>query len=95
MVDYGLVLGHIKIDERTNEIKGMPELIEFLDLEEAIIPIDAIGCQKDITELLKAKGADFVISVKDNQRQLKEDIALELESRVSESINSGTLSIFK
>lgn len=80
VVDAGLCVGQIRIDEKTNEIKGIPEMIEWLDLEGAIVTIDAIGCQKEIVKLLTQKGADYVLPVKENQPIMHGDIALEMET---------------
>jgi predicted transposase YbfD/YdcC len=84
MVEAGLCVGQIRIDEKTNEIKGIPEMLEWLDLEEAVVTIDAIGCQKDITKSLSDKHAHFVIPVKDNQPNLHKEIEAEIELRIYE-----------
>lgn len=84
VLEAGLCIGQIRIDDKTNEIKGIPEMIGWLDLEGAVVTIDAIGCQKEIVELLIEKGADFVLSVKDNQEILHDDILLELETKILE-----------
>jgi predicted transposase YbfD/YdcC len=84
MAEAGLCIGQIRIDEKTNEIKGIPELIEWLDLEGATVTIDAIGCQKEIVKQLLQKHADFVLPVKDNQANLHKDIADEIDFRLYE-----------
>jgi predicted transposase YbfD/YdcC len=84
VVDIGLCIGQVRIDDKTNEIKGIPEMMEWLDLEGAVVSIDAIGCQKEIAELLKEKGADFVLQVKGNQPALQSDISLEMQARINE-----------
>jgi hypothetical protein len=71
-----LVLGQIKTDDKSNEITAIPELIKTLALEGAIVTIDAMGCQKKITQTIIEEKADYVIQVKDNQQRLHEDIAL-------------------
>lgn len=71
-----LVLGQVKTDEKSNEITAIPELIRTLELEGAIVSIDAIGCQKDITQLIAAKGGDYVIALKGNQSSLHTDVSL-------------------
>lgn len=80
MVSAGLCIGQIRIDDKTNEIKGIPEMIKWLDLEGATVTIDAIGCQKEIVNMLIEKGADYVLPVKDNQPTLHSDILFELET---------------
>jgi predicted transposase YbfD/YdcC len=84
MVEAGLCIGQIRIDEKTNEIKGIPEMLEWLDLEGSVVTMDAIGCQKDITKQLAAKHADFVLPVKDNQANLHHDIESEMDFRIYE-----------
>lgn len=84
IVDEGLSMAHIRVDEKTNEIKGIPELLEWIDIEGAVVTIDAIGCQKDIVEIItNEKKADFVLAVKDNQQMLKENISMELYSQIA------------
>ena len=74
--DISLVLGQLKTDDKSNEITAIPELIKTLALEGAIVTIDAMGCQKKITGTIVEAGADYVIQVKNNQKNLHEDIAL-------------------
>jgi predicted transposase YbfD/YdcC len=84
IVDAGLCIGQIRIDEKTNEIKGIPELLDWLDLDGAVVTMDAIGCQRAITEKLAQKRADFVLPVKENQPDLHSDILLEMTTRIAE-----------
>jgi predicted transposase YbfD/YdcC len=84
IVDMGLCIGQLRIDEKTNEIKGIPELLDWLDLEGATVSIDAIGCQREIAEKLISKGADFVLPAKENQPTLHKDILLEMQTREAE-----------
>jgi hypothetical protein len=74
--DIRLVLGQLKTADKSNEITAIPELIKTLALRGAIVTIDAMGCQKKITQTIIEAQADYVIQVKDNQKQLCEDIAL-------------------
>ena len=76
MSDLGISVGQLKIEEKTNEIKGIPELLDLLQIEGATITIDAIGCQHDVIEKIIWKGGHFVLAVKDNQKTLAEDIEL-------------------
>lgn len=68
------VIAQLKTDSKSNEITILPELIKSLDLEGAIITIDAMGCQKEIAKTVQEKGADYVLSVKGNQSKLLEDV---------------------
>jgi len=82
--DMGICIGQIRVNEKTNEIKGIPELLEWLDLEGAVITIDAIGCQRDIAEKIVEKGGNFVLPAKENQPTLHKDILLEMETKIAE-----------
>jgi len=84
LVETGICIGQLKIADKTNEIKGIPDLLKWLDIEGATVTIDAIGCQKEITKLIKEKGADYVIPVKDNQRIMHQDICLHMETLIAE-----------
>jgi predicted transposase YbfD/YdcC len=69
-----LVLGQFKTEGKGHEIAGIKELLNILDIKGSVISIDAIGCQKDIVSLIIEKQADYIIAVKDNQQQLRNDI---------------------
>jgi len=73
-----ICLGQIEVEDKTNEITAIPQMLEILSeaivIKGAVITIDAIGCQKAITEKIVEKGADFVIGVKDNQPRLRQAI---------------------
>ncbi len=69
-----LVLGQVAVDRKSNEITAIPRLLELLDVAGAIVTIDAMGCQKEIAAKIRAGGGDYVLSVKDNQPHLLEDI---------------------
>ena len=74
--DIGISIGQVKVDDKSNEITAIPELIKLLDIEGKIITIDAIGTQEDICNLITSdeKKGDFILKVKDNQKDLKDDI---------------------
>jgi len=84
MVDTGICIGQLKVEAKTNEIKGIPDLLSWLDIKGAVVTTDAIGCQKEIVKLLIGKGADFVLPVKDNQLNMHKDIQLELDTVIAE-----------
>ena len=65
-----ITLGEICVDEKTNEITAVPELLDLLDIEDTIITADAMSCQKAIVEKTISKNADYVIGLKSNQRSL-------------------------
>jgi len=69
-----LVLGQIKVDEKSNEITAIPELIDALDLTDCVVTIDAMGCQKQIASRIRAKGAHYILALKKNQGALYSDV---------------------
>jgi predicted transposase YbfD/YdcC len=75
-----LVLGQIKVSEKSNEITAIPTLLDLLDVEGCIVTIDAIGCQKDIADKVINKKADYVFSLKGNQSTLNDDVRLYFEN---------------
>lgn len=66
----GLSLGQLKVDGKTNEITVIPQLIEQLAIDGAIITIDAMGCQREIADAIVKKNADYILAVKGNQKEL-------------------------
>ena len=76
----GLSIGQVKVDDKSNEITAIPDLLDLLDIEGATITIDAIGTQEEIINKIVDKGAHFVLPVKDNQRELKKQIKSHFES---------------
>jgi predicted transposase YbfD/YdcC len=73
--EANLTLGQVATEEKSNEITAIPKLLELLDLKGALVTIDAMGCQKEIAKKIVERGGDYVLTVKDNQEHLKEDIA--------------------
>lgn len=74
--EAGLVLAQRAVDGKSNEIAAIPELLDMLALEGAIVTIDAIGTQKQIAGKIIARKADYVLALKGNQGSLKQDAAL-------------------
>jgi predicted transposase YbfD/YdcC len=73
-VENHLTLGQVATHVKSNEITAIPELLKLLDLEGAVVTIDAMGCQKDIAAgIVQGKG-EYVLAVKENQPHLYEDI---------------------
>lgn len=69
-----LVLTQKAVAEKSNEITAIPEVLKLLDVKQAIVTIDAMGCQKEIAAQIKDQGADYVLAVKDNQPTLHQDV---------------------
>jgi len=78
--EIGLSIGQVKVDDKSNEITAIPDLLDLLDIEEAIITIDAIGTQEDIVNKIVEKNGHYVLPVKDNQRELKKQIQSQFDS---------------
>jgi predicted transposase YbfD/YdcC len=69
-----LTLAQVAVADKSNEITAIPQLLRLLDLEGALVSIDAIGCQKEIAAGVLAAGGDYLLAVKDNQPTLHADI---------------------
>jgi predicted transposase YbfD/YdcC len=66
----GVTLGQVVVATKANEITALPQLLELLDLHDKIVTIDAIGCQKEIAQMIVDGGGDYVLTVKANQPTL-------------------------
>jgi predicted transposase YbfD/YdcC len=69
-----LVLGQRKVHEKSNEITAIPELLGVLDLEGAVVSIDAMGCQTAIAAQIVAQQGDYVLALKGNQGNIHQDV---------------------
>lgn len=69
-----LVLGQVKVDEKSNEITAIPELLKVLELKGCIVTIDAMGTQTAIAQQIIDKEADYILSLKGNQGNLHQDV---------------------
>lgn len=76
----GLALGQLSCDEKSNEITAIPELLAMLAIEGCLITIDAMGCQKDIAASALARGAGYVLAIKENQPTLYNQVRTLFES---------------
>lgn len=70
-----LVLGQVKVDDKSNEITAIPELLRLLTLPGCIVTLDAMGCQTEIAAQIVAQGADYVLALKQNQGHLYREVA--------------------
>lgn len=71
-----LAFGQIKVAEKSNEIIAIPKLLEMLEIEGAIVTIDAIGCQRGIAQKVIDKKVDYLLALKGNQSSLRKDVEL-------------------
>lgn len=70
----GIVMGQRKVDDKSNEITAIPELLRLLNVSGCIVTIDAMGCQKEVARTIRNEKADYLLRVKDNQSYLRQDI---------------------
>ena len=69
-----LVLAQVKVDEKSNEITALPELLRSLAISGCIVTIDAMGCQREIAKQIVDQGGDYVLALKGNQGTLQQDV---------------------
>src|SRR5436305_2603099 len=87
-----LVLGQVKVAEKSNEIIAIPKLLAMLAIEGAIITIDAMGCQRDIAQKVIDKKADYVLALKGNQTSLRDDVELFATEQKAKGFADATVS---
>ncbi len=69
-----MVLGQVKVDDKSNEITAIPVLLKLLDLSGCIVTIDALGCQTEIAQAITDAGADYVLALKSNHLTMHQDV---------------------
>lgn len=72
--ERGVVMGQVATEAKSNEIEAIPRLLKLLDLEDSVVTLDAMGCQREIAEAVVEAKADYVIALKGNQGSLYEDV---------------------
>jgi predicted transposase YbfD/YdcC len=72
--EFGLTLGQVACDEKSNEITAIPELLKLVDVSGAVVTIDAMGCQKEIAGAVVAAEGDYVLALKGNQGTLHQAV---------------------
>ena len=80
--EFGLVLGQLACEEKSNEITAIPKLLEMLEIKGCIVTIDAMGTQTEIADKIIEKGADYCLSLKENQGNLYNDVKLYMETEI-------------
>jgi len=80
--EFGVVLGQLACEEKSNEITAIPKLLEMLEIKGCIVTIDAMGTQTEIADKIIEKGADYCLSLKENQGNLYNDIKLYTETEI-------------
>jgi predicted transposase YbfD/YdcC len=87
-----LVLGQVKVAEKSNEIVAIPKLLDMLAIEGAIVTIDAMGCQRDIAQKIVDKKADYVLALKGNQGSLRKDVEVFVAEQKATGFKDTTIS---
>lgn len=82
--EFGFVMGQLACGEKSNEITAIPKLLEMLEINGCIVTIDAMGTQKEIAEKIIEKNADYILSLKENQKNLYKDVKLYLDDIVQD-----------
>jgi predicted transposase YbfD/YdcC len=80
----GLVLGQLKVADKSNEITALPELLRVLELSGCIVTVDAMGCQKKIAQGIVESDADYVLALKGNQETVHEEVKTFLDATWAE-----------
>ena len=97
LVPWGLVLGQVKVADKSNEIVAIPRLLDMLAIEGAIVTIDApmgdaMGCQRDIAQKIVDKKADYVLALKGNQGSLRKDVEVFVAEQKATGFKDTTIS---
>ena len=90
-VENGLVLGQVKVAEKSNEITAVPELLRALELTGCIVTLDAMGCQKKIAKEIIGSDADYVLALKGNQETVHEEVKSYLDDAIAQLEVTPTL----
>ena len=85
--DYGITLGQVAVDLKSNEITAVPQLLDMMELKGTIVTLDAMGCQKAIAKKVIEGGGDFTFAVKDNHPKL----AAAIEQAFLDAYEAGLL----
>jgi predicted transposase YbfD/YdcC len=80
--EYGLSMGQVACDDKSNEIDAIPELLRLVDISGAIITIDAMGTQKEIAAQILNQGGDYVLALKGNQGTLHRSVIQDVDELV-------------
>jgi predicted transposase YbfD/YdcC len=90
-----LVLGQVKVNEKSNEIVAIPALLDMMEIEGAVVTMDAMGCQRAIAEKVLGKKADYIFALKGNQGTLHDDVKLFVTEQKAKNFVDAKLSRFE
>jgi len=86
-----IVLGQVKTDKKSNEITALPKLIDTIDLSGSIVSIDAAGCQKNIAKCIIDADADYLLALKGNQGNLRDEVESFLSNIQDENVSGKNI----
>ena len=89
---HQLVLGQVAVDNKTNEITAIPELLTMLEIENSIITLDAMGCQREIALQIVKQKADYILALKGNHSGLQAELAAWWHKSVREGLSDEVYS---
>ena len=84
-----LVLAQEKVDEKSNEITAIPEVLKILALKGCIVTIDAMGCQQKIAEQITDQGGNYVLGLKENQKNTLEAVTEHFSTTSEKQLSSS------
>ena len=84
-----ICVGQKRVEDKSNEITAIPALIEQLDVKDAVVSIDAIGCQRDIAKQIVKKEGHYLLALKTNQRELYDDVECGFKACKPQSISEN------
>ena len=87
-----IVLGQVKVSEKSNEIVAIPALLDMMSIEGAVVTIDAMGCQRDIATKIIEKKADYIVALKGNQGTLRADVEVFVDEQKALKYKDTTIS---
>lgn len=93
--EYGLVIGQLACEEKSNEITAIPKLLKMLEIKGCIVTIDAMGTQTEIAKAVRAKEGDYILALKENQKTLYNDVKLYLDDVHHEKKLLGSENYYK
>src|SRR3977135_1614690 len=85
-----MVLGQIATDAKSNEITAVPEPLKMLSLKNTIVTVDALNCQRAITQQIVDQGGDYALALKGNQGTLHADVSLYLDDPARKAEDTDT-----
>lgn len=72
--EHNVSLGQVKTDKKSNEKTAIPQLINSIEIKNAFVSIDAMGCDRNIASLIRRNGGDYLLALKKNQKVLYEEV---------------------